>query len=138
MARYKLSEDPGEFSFIATRRHNILGRGCASRNDVDFLSSRVGKTLDLHSVVVQSELVKESLGRVLEGYPGITTELERLEFGAPFECFVHRWDRLLGEREELARKREEGGRGDVSSLPYSAFRRPKMNRKITRANGRPT
>jgi hypothetical protein len=68
------------------------------------LSDDPSKTLDLHSIVVQSPLLKKSLGKVLEGYPGITTELERVEFNAPFECFVHRWDRLQAERVALARK----------------------------------
>jgi hypothetical protein len=68
------------------------------------LSDDPSKTLDLHSIVVQSPLLKKSLGKVLEGYPGITTELERVEFNAPFECFVHRWDRLQAERVALTRK----------------------------------
>ncbi|KAF2450110.1 P-loop containing nucleoside triphosphate hydrolase protein [Karstenula rhodostoma CBS 690.94] len=62
------------------------------------LSDDPAKTLDLHSIVVQSPLLKKSLGKVLDGYPGITTELQRVEFTAPFECFVHRWDRLQAER----------------------------------------
>ncbi|KAJ4304700.1 hypothetical protein N0V90_000227 [Kalmusia sp. IMI 367209] len=69
------------------------------------LSDDPSKTLDLHSIVVQSALLKKSLARVLEGYPGITTELERVEFNAPFECFVHRWERLQGERAMLERQR---------------------------------
>ncbi|KAL1600811.1 hypothetical protein SLS60_007199 [Paraconiothyrium brasiliense] len=68
------------------------------------LSDDPGKTLDLHSIVVQSPLLKKSLGKVLDGYPGITTELERVEINAPFECFVHRWDRLQAERVALTRK----------------------------------
>ncbi|OAG06264.1 P-loop containing nucleoside triphosphate hydrolase protein [Paraphaeosphaeria sporulosa] len=68
------------------------------------LSDDPNKTLDLHSIVVQSPLLKKSLGKVLDGYPGITIELQRVEFTAPFECFVHRWDRLQAERVALARK----------------------------------
>lgn len=34
-------------------------------------------------------------------------KLQRVEFNAPFECFVHRWDRLLAEREALAERREK-------------------------------
>lgn len=73
------------------------------------ISKDPSKTLDLHSVVVQSPLLKGILARVLEGYPSITTELERLEFKAPFECFVHRWDALRVEREELVTQLAEDG-----------------------------
>lgn len=31
---------------------------------------------------------------VLKGYPGIVTDVTRLKFDAPFQCFVHRWDDL--------------------------------------------
>ncbi|KAJ4361823.1 hypothetical protein N0V83_010764 [Neocucurbitaria cava] len=65
------------------------------------LSENPSKELDLHSIVVQSPSLKKVLARVLEGYPGITLELERLEFNAPFECFIHRWERLLALRDEL-------------------------------------
>ena len=60
------------------------------------------KKLEIDSIVVQSPLLKEILGSVLEDYPGVTTELDRLEFEAPFEPFVHRWERL-----EKARKVEQ-------------------------------
>ena len=53
------------------------------------------KNLEIDSIVVQSPLLKAILGKVLKGYPGITTGLDRLTFSAPFEPFVHRWDRLV-------------------------------------------
>ncbi|OAL22249.1 hypothetical protein AYO22_07293 [Fonsecaea multimorphosa] len=52
------------------------------------------KKYDIHSIIVQSPWLKESLGIILEDYPGITTNLDRLVFPAPFHPFVHRWDRL--------------------------------------------
>ncbi len=58
------------------------------------ISESPGKEFDLHSIVVQSPHLKTVLARILDGYPGITLELERLEFDAPFECFVHRWKSL--------------------------------------------
>lgn len=64
-------------------------------------SNDPSKELDLHSIVVQSPHLKEVLGRVLDGYPGITLELERLEFNAPFECFVQRWEKFLSIRDEV-------------------------------------
>ena len=66
------------------------------------LSENPAKDLDLHSIVVQSPYLKTVLARVLDGYPGITLELERLEFNAPFDCFIHRWEKLLAVREELS------------------------------------
>lgn len=35
-------------------------------------------------------LLKEALREVLEGHPGITTTIARLEFHAPFKPFIHR------------------------------------------------
>ncbi|KAF2637190.1 P-loop containing nucleoside triphosphate hydrolase protein [Massarina eburnea CBS 473.64] len=68
------------------------------------LSVSPTKTLDLQSIVVQSPLLKESLGRVLKDYAGVTTELERLEFNQPFESFVHRWEELETEISVQAKK----------------------------------
>jgi hypothetical protein len=59
------------------------------------------KELALHSIVIQSPPLKQLLGRILDGYPGITLELDRLEFIAPFECFVQRWERLIAVQNEL-------------------------------------
>jgi hypothetical protein len=53
------------------------------------------KSLEIHSIVVQSPLLKKALGSVLEVYPGITTNLQRLEFSTPFRPFVHRWSPLV-------------------------------------------
>jgi len=50
--------------------------------------------------MVQSSLIKTVLGEVLNGYPGITTNLDRLQFNAPFEPFVHRWEKLIEAREK--------------------------------------
>lgn len=61
------------------------------------------KKYDIDSIIVQSPWLKKSLGTVLEDYPGITTNLERLVFRAPFHPFVHRWTRLaeLLEKDEF-------------------------------------
>ncbi|KAK5235296.1 hypothetical protein LTR47_003481 [Exophiala xenobiotica] len=53
------------------------------------------KKYDIDSIIVQSPWLKKSLGVILEDYPGITTNLERLVFRAPFHQFVHRWNKLL-------------------------------------------
>ena len=53
------------------------------------------KKLEIDSIVVQSPLLKRALGSVLKDYPGITTNLNRLTFKAPFQPFIHRWKNLL-------------------------------------------
>ncbi|KAJ5108001.1 hypothetical protein N7456_004676 [Penicillium angulare] len=58
------------------------------------------KSLSIHSIVVQSEPLKEFLGKVLENYPGVTTTLKRLEFNTPFKSMVHRWEQFIKFREE--------------------------------------
>ena len=52
------------------------------------------KVLSLHSIVVQSPLLKELLKEVLAGYPGVTVGLKRLEFSGRFEPIIHRWTQL--------------------------------------------
>ena len=60
------------------------------------------KKLEIHSIVVQSPWLKKALGEILQGYPGVTCELDRLVFDAPFEPFVHRWAELLEYRKKWA------------------------------------
>ena len=62
------------------------------RNKISYDSR---KTLEIDSLIVQSPLLKEALGVVLKDYPGITTNLQRLVFKAPFQPFVHRWAKLV-------------------------------------------
>jgi hypothetical protein len=48
----------------------------------------------LHSIVVQSPLLKAALKDVLHDYPGIFLGKDPLVFESPFKPFVHRWDAL--------------------------------------------
>lgn len=57
------------------------------------------KKSEIDSIVVQSPLLKAVLETVLSGYPSITTGLDRLTFQAPFQPFVHRWERLVEAKE---------------------------------------
>ncbi|GIC93697.1 ATP-binding protein [Aspergillus udagawae] len=57
------------------------------------------KPLQIHSIVVQSEHLKKVLGKVLDGYPGVTMTLERVEFRSPFKPFVHRWEQFASARD---------------------------------------
>jgi hypothetical protein len=50
------------------------------------------KTLEVHSILVQSAKLRKALGDILEDYPGVSCELKRLKFESPFEPFVHRWE----------------------------------------------
>ena len=51
-------------------------------------------SLILHSITIQSPLIREVLGVVFDGYKGMTTRLKDLTFKAPFHEFFYRWDRL--------------------------------------------
>ncbi|KAL8924237.1 MAG: hypothetical protein Q9208_004201, partial [Pyrenodesmia sp. 3 TL-2023] len=94
-------EDPVENA--KTARYALLIRNRKSYNP--------RKKLQIDSIMVQSPLLKTVLGRVLKGYPGITTSLDRLEFGPPFKPFVHRWADLVaalkGEEDTATRSHLE-------------------------------
>lgn len=49
------------------------------------------KGYEIHSIVVQSPALKSALGEILDGYPGVFCNLDRLVFKAPFAPFIHRW-----------------------------------------------
>src|SRR6266480_4742409 len=52
------------------------------------------KPFTIHSIDIQSTLLKRALEYVFEDYPGITPGLAHLSFAPPFEAFYYRWDRL--------------------------------------------
>ncbi|KAF4542533.1 ATPAse AAA+ type core protein [Lasiodiplodia theobromae] len=52
------------------------------------------KVMEMHSIVIQSPLLKKLLERVLKGYPGVTPGLKRLEFDGRFQPLIHRWPEL--------------------------------------------
>ena len=52
------------------------------------------KSLSIASIVIQSPLLKKVLCWVLQDYPCMAPELDRLEIVSPFRPFVHRWQRL--------------------------------------------
>jgi hypothetical protein len=71
------------------------------------------RVLAIHSIVVQSPLLKTLLARVLKNYPGVTVGLQRLEFSGKFEPLIHRWTELqeaisaLGDATEEDRTTKE-------------------------------
>ncbi|KAF7547195.1 hypothetical protein G7Z17_g7889 [Cylindrodendrum hubeiense] len=64
-----------------------------------------GNPLVLHSVVIQSQIIKDLLGEVFHGYNGITTSLEKLVFRSPFRPFYYRWKLFT---EVFDRQKEKG------------------------------
>ncbi|OQE39769.1 hypothetical protein PENCOP_c006G00864 [Penicillium coprophilum] len=54
------------------------------------------RSLKMHSIVIQSELLKQFLAGVMDNYPGLTLTINRLEIEAPFKPFVHRWKQFCG------------------------------------------
>lgn len=61
------------------------------------------KKYHIDSLIIQSQKLKDALGEILEDYPGVCCNLDRLVFEEPFEPFVHRWAALLAylQREDL-------------------------------------
>ncbi|KAF4547892.1 ATPase-like protein 4 [Elsinoe fawcettii] len=57
--------------------------------------------IKLHSILVQSPLIKSLLGQVFTDYRGISTELSTVKFNYPFHEFVHRWDKFQGVTKDL-------------------------------------
>lgn len=64
----------------------------------------------MHSILIQSPLLKEFLKGILKGYPGITVGLNQLELGGMFEPLLHRWSELHAALETLEKE------GDFSPL----------------------
>jgi hypothetical protein len=88
----KNDETPAEDASSA--QHALVARYMSTSDD----SSR---NFYLHSVVVQSQILKTLLARVFDRYEGITLGLGKVEFSTPFEPFVRRWERLAEARDQL-------------------------------------
>lgn len=65
------------------------------------------RVLAIHSIVVQSPLLKTLLASVLKNYPGVTVGLNRLEFTGKFEPLIHRWSELQDAINALGDKTED-------------------------------
>ncbi|KAF2996284.1 hypothetical protein E8E13_005109 [Curvularia kusanoi] len=65
------------------------------------------RVLSIHSIVVQSPLLKKLLAGVLKNYPGVTVGLNRLEFSGKFEPLIHRWAELQKAVSSLGDTTEE-------------------------------
>ncbi|KAK6409050.1 hypothetical protein LTR95_018354, partial [Oleoguttula sp. CCFEE 5521] len=74
------------------------------------------RNLALHSVVIQSPLLRDLLENVLKGYPGVSTELTRLEFSGKFEPLIHRWEQFTAAIEELKVQAAAGKESEIPAL----------------------
>jgi hypothetical protein len=61
----------------------------------------------LHSIIVQSPHLKSALKEILRDYPGVSPGLDELTFEAPFEPFVHRWDKLCNAIDDKKGKKRD-------------------------------
>ncbi|KAL9119812.1 MAG: hypothetical protein Q9187_003634 [Circinaria calcarea] len=95
------ADDQGRYTWVdkfpehiveAAENEETAGHALVVRNQQCFDSR---KQLEIHSLIVQSPWLKKALAEILKDYPGVTCELERLVFKAPFEPFMHRWGDLL-------------------------------------------
>jgi hypothetical protein len=57
------------------------------------------RPLIIDSIVIQSPHLKRILSEIFSGYPGLETNVSRLIFAAPFECFVHCWESFVKAKE---------------------------------------
>ncbi|KAF4466563.1 TOB3 (member of AAA-ATPase family) [Fusarium albosuccineum] len=78
----------------ASAKFALIVRREKEHGDTDELN------LALHSITVQSPLIKKQLGPVFEDYRGINTNLKKLTFRAPFHEFFYRWDKFVQARPE--------------------------------------
>ncbi|ETN39300.1 uncharacterized protein HMPREF1541_05523 [Cyphellophora europaea CBS 101466] len=81
----------------AAENEKTIGHAIIIRNGK---SQDSRKKYEVHSLVIQSPHLKRALSTVFEGYPGVSCDLTRLIFDAPFKPFVHRWSRLMAYMEK--------------------------------------
>ncbi|GAW14684.1 hypothetical protein ANO14919_040870 [Xylariales sp. No.14919] len=63
--------------------------------------------LELHSITIQSPLLKSILGDIFTGYPGITTTLKDVKFSQPFWEFFYCWKALTESQARYEPESEE-------------------------------
>lgn len=79
------------------------------------------RSLKMHSIVIQSELLKRFLARVMDNYRGLTLTLDRVEIEAPFKPFVHRWKQFCEATES-----EE----DATTLEHAKLRHGVLDEEL--------
>ncbi|KXS95836.1 hypothetical protein AC578_1191 [Pseudocercospora eumusae] len=74
------------------------------------------KVLEIHSIAIQSPLLRELLTEVLDGYPGVTAGLKNLEFSGRCESLIHRWPALISKIADLEEQRDDA---DIDQVQLS-------------------
>ena len=74
------------------------------------------KVLSLHSILIQSPLLKDILTEILQGYPGVTPGLKRLEFSGLFQPLIHRWSLIEASLEKYKKDTSEQGKAYLQHL----------------------
>ncbi|RAK97156.1 ATP-binding protein [Aspergillus ibericus CBS 121593] len=72
----------------------------------------------LHSITIQSPLIKKVLERTFQGFEGLNTQLKDLVFKAPFHPFYYRWHRF----EKLCQEELDPEVGHHLNLLYPILR----------------
>ncbi|KAI1121089.1 P-loop containing nucleoside triphosphate hydrolase protein [Nemania abortiva] len=80
-------------------------RGAASFAII-FYHTFSGPKIDGYSIKIQNEWLRGSLSAIFKHYPDLQLGAPSLEIPAPFEAFIHRWDRLVAA--ENKEKNHEG------------------------------
>lgn len=80
------------------------------------------KTLSIHSIVVQSPLLKRLLQKVLKDYPSLSLNLRTLEFAGKFEPIIHRWAKLQETIAKLDDSDEDRETKKHASLLFSVLK----------------
>lgn len=70
-----------------TNKHALIERFVSVYNNPQ-------KVLTLHSITVQSPLIKRFLEPILAKYPGVSMKLDRVEFSGHFAPLIHRWSAM--------------------------------------------
>lgn len=91
---WKEGEDPDIGKHSESLKYALVVRRERSRE--------LDEGLSLHSITIQSPVLRKLLDEVFEGYTGLSTKTKNLTFKEPFHEFVHCWDKY-----EDARTRSE-------------------------------
>lgn len=106
------AEEPDNIPEAAENEYT-LGHAIVIRNAK---SQDSRKKYEIHSIVVQSPHLKKALATIFDGYPGVSCNLTRLIFDAPFQPFVHRWQQFLDYKNQ---EHEDPAMGEHLQLLHS-------------------
>lgn len=82
--------------------------------------------VQIHSLVIQSPLLRSVLLRVFKGHPGMNSAEHKLSFTKPLTPFVHRWESLL----QAAEEEKDATTRQHLDLLLDAIKEPELNGTI--------